>query len=184
MDLLRAAGHAFERVVADVPAIAWGNDTPCGISVREVVDHVVAGNVFSAMLLSGVPGTEARAVLSEDHMGDDPVGAVVASCARQHEAFSAADLASLVPHPSGDLSLVTFLRFRVGDLAVHAWDVAHGAGLDDTLPPHLVDGLWEIIAPHVDEMRTMGAFGDGASQNHRAEIPLQVRLLDAFGRRP
>ena len=184
MDLLIAAGHTFERLVAAIPVTAWENGTPCGISVREVVDHVVAGNVFSALLLSGVPRAEARAALSGDHIGDDPVGAVVVSCARQHAAFSAADPASLVPHPGGDLSLRKFLRYRVGDLAVHAWDVAQGAGLDDTLPPHLVDGLWEMVAPHVDEMRTMGTFGDGASQNLPADTPLQVRLLDAFGRRP
>ena len=182
MDLLVAAALTFERVVVAVPADAWDNDTPCGISVREVIDHVVTGNLFGAMLLAGVPRVKARAVLAGDHLGAEPVQAVAASCARQDAAFAAADPAFLVPHPSGDLSVQTFLRFRIGDLAVHAWDVARGAGLDETLPPRLVSGLWDMVVPHLDDMRAMGAFGDGASQNLPWDTPLQARLLDAFGR--
>lgn len=182
VDLLAAAALTFERVVVAVPADAWDNDTPCGISVREVIDHVVAGNLFGAMLLTGVPLAIARPVLEGDHLGAEPVQAVVASCARQNAAFAATGPAFLVPHPSGDLSVQTFLRFRVGDLAVHAWDVARGAGLDETLPPPLVSGLWEMVAPHLDDMRAMGTFGEGASQDLPRDTPLQARLLDAFGR--
>lgn len=183
MDLLRAAGRTFEETVAAVPVNAWDDNTPCGISVSEVVDHVVTGNLFSALILAGAPPAETRAVLAGSHLGDDPLAAVTESCARQHAAFTTADPMVLVPHPIGPISLGTFLRFRIGDLVVHAWDIAHGAGLDKTLPRPLVEGLWDMVAPHLDEMRAMGTFGVGASQELPAQTPLQARLLDAFGRR-
>ncbi len=183
MDLLGVAGRSFAETVAVVPADAWGNDTPCGISVSEVVDHVVTGNVYSALTLTGALPETTSAVLAGNHLGDDPVGAAVASCARQHAAFSGADPALLVPHPIGAISLQTFLRFRISDLAVHTWDIANGAGLNETLPTLLLEGLWEMVEPHIDEMRAMGTFGEGASRDLPAETPLQARLLDAFGRR-
>ena len=40
-----------------------------------------------------------------------------------------------------------------------------------------------MVAPYLDEMRAMGTFGDGASQDLPTDTPLQARLLDAFGRR-
>ena len=183
MDLLKAAGRNFEETVAAVPDTAWDNDTPCGIVLSEVVDHVVTGNLFSALVLMGAPTEQARGVLTGGHLGEDPVGAVAPSCARQHAAFTAADPAVPVPHPIGDISLGTFLRFRIGDLVVHAWDIARGANLNETLPPTLVEPLWDMVMPHLEEMRAMGTFGDGASLDPSAETPLQSRLLDAFGRR-
>ncbi len=183
MDLLGIAGRTFEETVTAVPANAWGNDTPCGISVSEVVDHVVTGNLFSALTLTGARPDEARAVLAGNHLGDDPVRAARTSCDRQHAAFSAVDPELLVPHPIGAISLQSFLRFRIGDLAVHTWDIAKGAGLNETLPTLLLEGLWDMVEPHLDEMRAMGTFGQGASRNLPGEAPLQARLLDTFGRR-
>jgi hypothetical protein len=87
-------------------------------------------------------------------------------------------------HPSGDISVDTFVRFRLGELVVHAWDLAVGAGLDPSLDPAVVEGLWVLVEPHLDEMRSMGTFGDGASGNLPEDASTQTRLLDAFGRRP
>ena len=44
--------------------------------------------------------------------------------------------------------------------------------------------LWDMVEPHLDEMRSMGTFGDGASGNLPEAASNQTRLLDAFGRRP
>ena len=183
MDLLEAASAQLERIVASVCPPCWGNLTPCGITVREVVDHVVAGNIFAARLLAGASAATATADLGGDQLGDDPRSAVVSSCDRQLAAFAAADRAQALHHPSGDISFETFVRFRLGELVVHAWDVAVGSGLDSSLDESVVDGLWALVAPHVDEMRGMGTFGDGASNDLPVEASPQTRLLDAFGRR-
>jgi uncharacterized protein (TIGR03086 family) len=183
VDLLEAGTAEFERVVASLAPDAWGNPTPCDLTVREVVDHVVAGNIFAVRLLAGASAIAATEDLETDQLGADPVEAVSTSCAGQLSAFAAADGSQPLHHPSGDISLQTFVRFRLGELVVHAWDVAVGADLDATLDPAVVDGLWTLIAAHLDEMRRMGTFGAGASTNLPGDASPQDRLLDAFGRR-
>jgi uncharacterized protein (TIGR03086 family) len=183
VDLLGAATAQFETVVASILPDAWGNPTPCDLTVREVVDHVVAGNIFATRLLAGASTAEAVAGL-KDYVGADPLVEVSTSCAGQLSAFATADEEREFHHPIGDISLETFLRFRLGELVVHAWDVAVGAGLDPSLDREIVEGLWVIVAPHLDQMRSMGAFGNGASGDLPAHASPQTRLLDAFGRRP
>ena len=184
VDLLKAAADQFERIVASVPPQAWDNATPCELTVREVVDHTVTGNIFAGRLLAGASASEATAGLDADHLGDDPLFAVSASCESQSSAFAGADEGRVLHHPSGDISVDTFVRFRLGELVVHAWDLAVGGGLDPSLDPAVVEGLWVLVEPHLDEMRTMGTFGDGASGNLPEDASTQTRLLDAFGRRP
>ena len=77
-----------------------------------------------------------------------------------------------------------FLRFRLVDLVVHAWDLLHAAGLDETLDPDVVRRLWVSVEPHLPFMLAFGAYGDGPSGAVSADAAQQARLLDAFGRRP
>ena len=79
MDLIEAASAEFERVVRQLPSDSWGLPTPSEISVRELVEHVVVGNRFTAMLLAGTSRAEARARLGGDQLGHDPLAAVVES---------------------------------------------------------------------------------------------------------
>jgi uncharacterized protein (TIGR03086 family) len=182
VDLLREATRQFERTVESVPPDAWGKPTPCDISVREVVGHVVAGNHFAVRLLAGASAAEATAGLDGDLLGDDPLVAVSISCEAQRSAFDAADENRALHHPSGDISLETFLRFRLGELVVHAWDLAVGAGLDTTLDPAVTAGLWALVEPNLDQMRAMGTYGEGATPDLAPNTPPQTRLLNAFGR--
>jgi uncharacterized protein (TIGR03086 family) len=183
MDLMAAASAEFERVVRAVPRRAWGRTTPCDLSVREVVGHVVAGNVFAVRLLAGATAADAVSGLDGDLLGGDPIDAVAGSCAEQCAAFDSVPRGRTLHHPSGDISVATFTRFRLGELVVHGWDVAVGAGVDPALDPAVADGLWALVAPHLDEMRAMGTFGAGAGADLPADASTQTRLLDAFGRR-
>lgn len=144
--------------------------------------HVVAGNHFAVRLLAGASATEATAGLDGDLLGEDPLVAVSVSCEGQRSAFEAADESQPLHHPSGDISLETFLRFRLGELVVHAWDLAVGAELDTTLDPAVTDSLWTLVEPNLEEMRAMGTYGGGASGNLPPSASAQARLLDAFGR--
>ena len=88
---------------------------------------------------------------------------MTASCAAQTEAFAAADRARALHHPRGDIDFDTFVRFRLGELVVHGWDIAVAAGIDPELDPDVVHDLWTRVEPHQDEMRAMGgAYGEGA----------------------
>jgi uncharacterized protein (TIGR03086 family) len=182
--LIDAASAEFARVVRSLPADCWERPTPSQMSVRELVEHVVVGNRFTALLLAGVDRDEARALLSGDPLGADPVAAVVESADRQARAFATTPPEQPVAGPKGEVSAVAFLRFRLVDLVVHGWDLLRAAGLDETLDPRVVAGLVELVGPHLDEMIAYGAYGPGPSGTLPADASAQSRLLDWFGRRP
>ena len=62
--MIDAASAEFERVVRQLPADSWERPTPSDISVRELIEHVVFGNHFTALLLAGVDRDEARTMLT------------------------------------------------------------------------------------------------------------------------
>jgi uncharacterized protein (TIGR03086 family) len=179
-----AASAEFERAVRELPSDAWDRPTPSEMSVRELVAHVVVGNRFTALLLSGVRRDEAHARLGGDQLGDNPVAAVVDSNRRQTEAFRAAAPEQALPGPRGDVPVTAFVRFRLVDLVVHAWDLRRAAQLDETLDQYVVARLIDLVEPHLGDMLAYGAYGEGPSGTVPAEAPPQTRLLDWFGRRP
>lgn len=184
MELIEAASAEFERVVRKLPADSWDRPTPSEVSVRQLVEHVVMGNRFTAMLLAGVERDEAWAGLAGDQLGDDHVAAVVESARQQWEAFAKAAPEQIVAGPKGEITAAAFLRFRLVDLVVHAWDLLRAARLDETLDPRVVAGLVDIVEPHLSEMLAFGAYGQGPSGQLPSGASPQDRLLDWFGRRP
>lgn len=184
MALIDTAAAQCERVVRQLPADSWDRQTPSDISVRELVEHLVVGNSLTALLLTGVDRAEARALLAGDQLGDDPVGALVESARRQAQAFAATPPEQLVAGPKGGVPATAYLRFRLVDLVVHAWDLLRAAQLDETLDPRITDGVMELVEPHLDEMLASGAYGEGPSGTLPPDAAPQTRLLDWFGRRP
>jgi uncharacterized protein (TIGR03086 family) len=154
------------------------------MSVRELVEHVVFGNRFTALLLAGVDREDARAELAGDQLGDDPLVAVIQSARRQADAFATTPPEQSVAGPKGSVAAAAFLRFRLVDLVVHAWDLLRAAQLDERLDLPVVAGLMAMVEPHLDEMLAYGAYGSGPSGNLPADASPQDRLLDWFGRRP
>lgn len=154
------------------------------MSVRELVNHVVVGNRLTALLLGGVDRDEARATLTGDQLGDDPIGAVLDSARSQARAFAVTPPQQPVAGPRGDITAEAFLRFRLIDLVVHAWDLLRAAGLDETLDPRVVSGLTTVVEAHLDDLLSYGAYGPGPSTTPPVDLSAQTRLLDWFGRRP
>jgi hypothetical protein len=106
----------------------------------------------------------------------------------QHkQAVAETDPVRTVAGPKGEISAAAFLRFRLVDLVVHAWDFLRGARLEETLDPRVVAELVEVVEPHLGEMLAYGAYGaygPGPSGTLPTDASLQGRLLDWFGRRP
>jgi uncharacterized protein (TIGR03086 family) len=184
MELIEAASADLERVVRQLPADAWERPTPSELSVRARVQHIVVGNRFTTLLLQGVDRAVARTRVAGDVLGDDPVAAVVESSRRQARAFAATSAEQPVPGPNGTVTASAYLRFRLVDLVVHAWDLLRAAGLDETLDPRVVVRLIEVVGPHLDEMLATRAYGDGPSGTLPPDASPQTMLLDWFGRRP
>ena len=190
MDLLPALETAtddFTRLVRGVTDDAWSAPSPCeGWDVRTVVNHVVAGNLMAARLLDGAAKSAAIAGLFDtDLLGADVEAAVARSGEEQLAAFRRPQaLEMTVHHPAGDLPATMVLGFRLGDVLVHGWDVARGSGQVEELDTGAVEALWSSMQPVLPLMAARGVFGAGASGTVPDDAPLQVRLLDAMGRRP
>jgi len=116
---------------------------------------------------------------------EEPVAELMAATDPQAEALrTPGALERIVHHPAGDVSGAQLLSFRIGDLALHAWDLARAIGADETLDPELVALVWEGMQPLAPVIAQLGIFGAGPSGDLDDDAPLQHRLLDLSGRRP
>ncbi|GAB3923948.1 hypothetical protein GCM10029976_014940 [Kribbella albertanoniae] len=183
VELLVAASAEFERVVQELPDESWHLPTPCEVDVHELVEHVVGGNRFAVAALSGVSAAEAWAIIRAQGFGPE-LEVVQESAAAQIAAFQAAPEDQVVHHPNGDIPAEAFLRYRLVDLVVHAWDLLSAAQLPEMVDAQVTEGVWRVIEPRLSEMLAFGSYGDGPSGVVPSEAPAQQKLLDAFGRRP
>ncbi|MEO0493358.1 MAG: TIGR03086 family metal-binding protein [Actinomycetota bacterium] len=137
---LAAAMRGFAEVVAGLGSDDLATPSMCpGWSVRDVVDHIIAGDRFAALALDGRSlGDAADAVLGVDHVGDDPVGNLAEAAAAARAGF-ARPLDVTVDHPIGPLPARRFIGFRVLDQLGHTWDVAHALGDDIDLDAAAID---------------------------------------------
>jgi len=184
--LLELGGEQFAAVLARVPDDAWDRPTGCDDwDVRALVGHVVGGQRLATIILHGAGRDEALGALAADLLGDDPGAAFAREHAACVEAFrEPGALECTVAHPMGDIPATMLLGFRIGDLTLHAWDLAHATGTDEALAPALVEAVWASVYPMGESIAQTGVFGDGPSGTVPDDAPLQLRLLDFTGRRP
>ena len=70
----------------------------------------------------------------------------------------------------------------IGDLVVHAWDLARAIGADERLDPALAADVMERLRPDVDTFATYGLFASQVPVADDADV--QTRLLAMTGRTP
>lgn len=186
MDAFETLGRArveFRRVLAEVARDQWELPTPCeDWDVRELVNHVLGGNVRYEMLLRGAAPDEVNATRSIDHIGDDALASFNVSAAHVVATFEQPDaLERTVHHPAGDRSGLDLLWLRVAEWTIHAWDLARATGGGEALDPELVDSLLQRLAEHGTGLQTGGYFKEPMLD---AAADPQTLLLLATGRRP
>ena len=186
LQLLALASDAFRSRILEVGPDQRYLPTPCGDwNVAGLVSHVLGGNRMAVRLLQGAPRAEATGYLAGLPLGDDPLATFDANAAAQLAAFSETGaLERTCEHPVGDVPGAVVLGFRLGDLTLHAWDLARAVGASEDLPDELVQRVWADMEPRRDDLRFSGVFGDGSSGELPDDAPLQLRLLDLAGRRP
>ena len=170
------------RFVAGVEASQWDLPSDCeDWTVRELVNHVVAGNYWAGELAAGASIDDVGDGLDGDVLGDDPLAAydasaaVAASVFRQPGAMDAPCAVSYGPVPGS-----VYCGHRFLDVLVHGWDIARSTGQDATLDPELVTACWEVIEPQLPELQGSGAFGEALPVPDGADA--QTRLLALLGR--
>jgi len=187
LDLPALHGDALahtQRIVDGIADDAWGLPTPCeDWDVREVLNHVVAGNWWAARLAAGETIAEVGDELDGDMLGDDPRAAYRASvepAATVFERPGAMDAPAAVSY--GPVPGSVYAGHRFLDVLIHGWDLAVGSGQDTTLPPDLVEACRRVVEPQLDMLAGSGMFGDGARPDHVE--PGQDALLKVLGRSP
>ncbi len=181
LSALDAATDEFGRRLALVDERAWGDPTPCvGWDVHYLAAHVIGGNRFATLVLGGMTAADAiEQVMSSAQFGSDAMAAWSTTSAAQATAFAAdSALVRQIDHPLGAISGGEFLRFRVFDITLHAWDLARAIGAGEQLDPDLVEAVLDIVD---DSPPGMG-FGIEALGNVTADADPQTRLLDLTGR--
>jgi uncharacterized protein (TIGR03086 family) len=181
--LHRGALAAFEDRLVAVRADQWDAATPCeGWNVRDLVNHVVAGNLWVTPLLTGQRHDEV-AGLDGDALGDDPVGAFEVACDAALAAFDRPEALQATVHASyGSFPGEVYAWQRFADVLVHAWDLAVAIGADARLPDEQVEALATWF-DGVEETYRGGGF-IGARVPVAADADAQTHLLARFGRSP
>jgi uncharacterized protein (TIGR03086 family) len=129
---LDAAIAGAERIVAGIRPDQWGLPTPCdGLDVRGMVNHLVAGNLAFAALITG---TEPP-VRDADHLGDEPVGAFRASAGLLAAALRTPGVQERTyALPFGPVPGAALAGIRITELLGHGWDLASATGQPPQFP--------------------------------------------------
>jgi uncharacterized protein (TIGR03086 family) len=143
------AAHAYDE--------AWVPDVLAGRTIDEV------GDKHGGDLLGGDP------LESYDRLNDAATVAV-------NRALDPDDVVHL---SYGDFPVTTYLEHISTYRAFQAWSIAKHIGLDYSLPPELVDALYEIVVPQIDDWRAMGVFGPAVDVPQDADR--ETRLLGMTG---
>jgi uncharacterized protein (TIGR03086 family) len=173
---------ATGRVVVAIAPGSWQTTTPCsGWDVRDLVNHLVSGNLWAAELGAGATIEEVGDRLDGDLLGSDPAAAYAASARAASEVFGrpgVLDRPCAVSY--GPVPGSVYAGHRFIDVLIHGWDLATASGQDATLDADLIRACGQICAPQIDALRASGAFGPGIPVAPGSSA--QTRLLAELGR--
>ena len=88
-----------------------------------------------------------------------------------------------VHHPAGDRPGQVLAGMRVGEFAIHGWDLARAIRVDETLDPHLVEWCWALASGMGAELSKSGWF-QAPREGLPTDAPAQDQLLHLLGRSP
>jgi uncharacterized protein (TIGR03086 family) len=173
----------WTRLVESVDQVDWQQPTPCSEwSVRDLVNHVVGEDLWTAPLLQGSTIEEVGDRFDGDLLGDDPLARARAAA---DEAVAA--VADRLPRGGtvslsyGEEQLDEYVYQLAADHLVHAWDLAVATRTDPGFSPELVDAIAGWYAEREELYRSAGVVGARPSESGNDALS---RLISAFGRDP
>ena len=185
VDLAEVHARALDRTAAIVRAIRadhWDSPSNCDPwSVRDLVNHVVSGNLWVPELVGGRTIEEVGDRLDGDVLGDDPMAAYLASAVVAAAAFredGALERPTAVSY--GPVPGAVYCGHRFLDVLVHGWDIAVSSGQPTVLDPELVLACIEVVEPQAEALAASGAFGSHV--DIAPDAGPQTRLLAMVGR--
>ena len=173
----------WARLVESVDEVEWQQRTPCSEwSVRDLVNHVVGEDLWTAPLLQGSTIEEVGDRFDGDLLGDDPVAR-----ARAAAAEAVAAVADRLPrggtvHLSyGEEQLDEYVYQLAADHLVHGWDLAAATRTDGAFDPEVVGAIAGWYAEREELYRSAGAVGARPAESGNDALS---QLIAAFGRDP
>lgn len=128
-------------------------------TLRDILGYHAYDEAWVPDVLAGRTAEEVGTRHDGDLLGDDPIDNYDAiNDVATDAAMRDLDPAKIVHLSYGDYPLADYLVHISTYRAFQAWSIAHFLGLDFELPDALVDLLWEILGPQIDEFRAMGVF--------------------------
>jgi len=187
------ADRTLNGVVAKITDDQWDMRMPVNFArraggepptLRRIVSYHAYDDAWVPDMLAGKTMDEAgRENHKGDLLGDQPKRAFAAIVDTACTAVRDFDDLDRTVHTSfGDFFARDYLIQITSFRGLRAHDIAHAIGIEPTLPPKLVLGLWDELNPVADQWREMGAFPPRVAVPD--EAPLQDRLLGMTGRDP
>jgi len=177
-DLDDAAEVMRRAIAACVPTKLDLRSTCEGWTVRDVINHVVTGNLRTLAWTYDETGPPNE----EDCLARDPSAAFDASFLRIRARL--ADLAArgvLVRTPFAELNAEHIVDMRCTELVVHAWDIARATGQSTDFVPELCERLERVGRANIEGLdRSASPFG--GEQAAPPSASAADRLAAFFGR--
>jgi uncharacterized protein (TIGR03086 family) len=182
-DVHRRAAQEFDRYAQSIREADWHRPTPCDAwDVRDLLNHMVAENLWVPELLAGQTIADVGDRFEGDMLGAEPRAAWDESIEAALAAFEEdGALDRTVQVSGGEMPAARYAIQRAVDLVIHAWDLARGIDADDALDPALVEWCWAESKATAEQIRAAGVFGEPVPVAEEAD--LQTRLLGLYGRR-
>ena len=192
IDRFARASADFERKLRAVRPGQWAWPTPCTQwDVRQLVNHMMRGNLSYARLADGGTRAEFMRLRDADALGVDPAGAYARSVRECAGAFSRPGaLQRVLDYPLGQVTGQQALAMRATDSTIHAWDLARAIGTDDALDTGLVTWISELsqiyagLAETPAATQTTHRFFAAPQHGTDHDASPQDRLLRRMGRNP
>jgi len=180
--MLRHAAGEFGARVSQIRDDQWEADTPdTEWNVRDLVNHVLAENLWAPPLFAGSTIGEVGDRFDGDVLGADPHGSWRAASADALAAADAPGAMDRTVHLSfGDFPGREYAMQLFADHLIHAWDLARAIGADERLDPDLVEACAAWFAGMEEGYRSAGAIAARPPVPDGADA--QTRLLAMFGR--
>lgn len=176
-DALNLSHHFVDNIHTE----HWHATTPCPAwDVRQLVNHLVSGNLWVGELGAGHTIEEVGGRLDGDLLGDDPVASHEKSVAAAIAAFRADDaMERLWPLSYGPRPGRVYARQRFIDVLIHGWDIATATGQDTRLPAYLTQASLDYLE---SSPKVVAAWGFASIDAPVGGDP-QAQLLGLAGRR-
>ena len=139
----------------------WADPTPCTEwSVRDLVNHVTAEDLWTVPLMEGATIEQVGDRFDGDVLGEDPVASALE--AAKHAVSVVAERlpqGERVHLSYGDEDAGEYVRQLSADHLIHAWDLAAATGGDTRLDPQVVAAVSGWLDGTEQLMRSAGLVG-------------------------